>query len=120
MKRNKKEKNYFEKGELENLLIIILIFGLVFSVWQVVNALHNLDLIYNFNGVACNLGINPETITDIASDGISRPLEDYYIQSMNDLRKYVLFSIFISLIIGYLIGGLNGTRNIKKNRRKNR
>ena len=118
MKRLKKEFNQIVNNKL---LIIILIFLLVCSVTNIGKSIQTIDTVHNFFRVGTQLGIDPENITDIGSDFQERKLCDYYITGMNDLRKNIVFSIFLSLTIGYLIGIQNGTNKtkVRKNRRKN-
>lgn len=96
--KTKQIKEQFEG--LDKIVIIILIFGLVYSVYGIFNAWHNIDLVYNFTNVGNKLNI---TFTDTGGDFIDRPLDEYYIQSMKDIKVYVFISIFLSLIIGVLI-----------------
>ena len=94
-------------------LLILLIFLLVYSVIQIMGAIRTIDTVYNFSYLEKELTIK---VTDTGSDGISRPLQDYFIIGMNDLIKHIGLAIFLSLFIGYLIGGKEDAKI--QNRRK--
>ena len=95
------------KHDLSILLIILLIFWLVYTSFQIVYSIHTVDTAYNF----VNLGncLN-KSITDIGSDFIERNLVDYYIIGMNDLKRNILMSIILSMLIIYLIMDINNEK----------
>jgi len=92
---------------IDKIFLILLIFSLVYSTWQIGGAIRTIDTIHNFEYLEDELNI---TIQDRGSDNIERPLSAYYANSMNDLKKYTLYSILLSLSIGALIGVNYGNR----------
>jgi hypothetical protein len=81
--------------------------------WHNLDTIHNLQIYTNQINEAGFKDLNNQTvyipfssITDTADDYVSRPLENYYVSSVNDLRKYFLISIFNAIFLGLCIGGL--------------
>jgi len=86
---------------IKNILIVVLIFLIIFETQRFYLNFHNVDLTYNIQYISCNLGIG--NVTDIGSDLVERPIENYYIIGMTNLKDYFIYGILTMFILGYLI-----------------
>lgn len=113
-----KKKKFKPFESLPDALILILVIFLVLSSVNFWKGMHNVDLVWNYIGVAnqinevgCSLPDGTilkvpslDDVTDKGSDYQSRPLTDYYIIGMNQIEKYFIFAIIDTLVLGFLIG----------------
>lgn len=99
--KKRKDEGKIEKIFTIRVLIILLIFTSIVILTNIAKNLHNIDIIYNAIKIGEELGISFE---DKGSDYMTRPIEDYYISSMNGLILNMGWMIFISLFLGYLVG----------------
>jgi hypothetical protein len=115
MKKIKKKSNWQEQGEIIILLTAIVL--LPYISYEFAMSFHNIDLIMNFKTITAAINdagfINPlnqtlvlpfSEIQDTGSDYVSRPLDDYYISSANNLKKYFFVGLVDILLIGLLLG----------------
>lgn len=99
------------KNSMENILIIFLLIALILVTQQFMSNWHSIDSNYNLKNI--QLQINdllrpnnlylPNNWTDSGSDLINRPVDDYYISSMNGLKNNFLYAIILSLLLGILL-----------------
>lgn len=100
-------------NEIYPIILILLVILLALQSMHVWKQIHNIDLIYNFERIQLSLkdlGHNV-TLSDTGMDGVTRPLDDYYRSSINQLESTYIKIIILSTAIGLLIGVKYG-RNI--------
>lgn len=115
MKKKFNSKNIVRQAE--NVGILLCITLLIVFVVSFMNAFHNVDLVMNMqtmvNGINeaglhddgnLTLFIPFEDIKDTGSDYVTRQLSDYYIPSMNNLKKYFILSLIDLMLLGLLLG----------------
>lgn len=116
-KHNKKQK-------INQASIVIMLVAVAFIVASVIGfykGLKDVDLNYNYANIVIsfyekNIEINklpyrpisPLKITDTGSDGISRPLYNYYRSGLNKMQINFLSGMVAALIFGLIVGGLGG------------
>lgn len=124
-----KFKRYEKKLEnvLSNVILIISVMGLIASTAIFFNGVHNIDLQQNviniqnqylrtvveenYNGTLILPDLN---IEDTGADYVTRPLVDYYIAGMNDIRTALYISMICAFLMGLVINLRRDNANSKK------
>ena len=115
---------------IEILVIIILVISIADCVKDFFLSFHNVDLSYNAINLQNQINaqglytlngtnIRLEGFTDIGSDFVERPIEDYYISSLNTMENVftrgIILSIFLGLFLGIVM--LTNDKNNTKSRK---
>jgi hypothetical protein len=120
MKKKKFNKKKFWK-EIEVVLFVLAIFALIFYVAEHWKGIHNVDLSWNAERLECSLKEKAERkinevlrnssiaevnfqLTDVGSDFIERPMEEYYIIGMNQITRSQWMALICLFYIGLFIG----------------
>lgn len=82
---------------IKTVLIIALIFALLFDVEKFFLNFHNVDEAYNFMSLLGN------GITDIGSDGMNRPIDDYYRSGINGIRDFFMLGLLEAFCLAWLL-----------------
>jgi len=97
-------------NSIENVLIVIFLILLIGNVANFYIDYKNVDLGYNSLSITSQVNdlLAPHNLTmpemiDVASDGVARPISDYYASGMKGLRNHFQLTIIYSFFLGVLL-----------------